>query len=922
MASNDLPDSLPSLPASFIETYKSDTNKFVTWLAIAGEKCGFRLSSSKQIVSEPSDGSAETKVSGLKGRARKLAKEANRAVQNPISITKTLPLRDFIPLAKRIASFTKPRPQIPLSVIKKLERAIDLRQRCASWFHVRPHSAVSAASNQSHQNFIEVLVKVLDILRPLCSPVMNGGEEETHQSKDKPAKDADPLVKLYNSFEALTVEAAEEEEDLANLTLHHTRAKVGRPTKVEKSTFVPEPRSRDDEFMLGCFCFFQDLQEVRSFLQGIWQRYYDKVITLVTASLVTTAAFDFIQRVEQRFNATFSQSGDYYDCFVDQMFRRACTAREHLFLAKRDFEITAENLIDTQPYVDDMAEEADWIMLPSWHSLKRCTTLNLEDEGRSPAKDRTIQVPDGDMTKFWQDFEKDPFYTRRKGQQMIDEALLSSCLTTFHDQAHGSGGDAFRMGVKEMMVTKVIPAWLVLATQNFLDIHHIFKGDISRGSHEFQQTREVIRTRLDQHIEELEKNPGVKSWDDCDRNSLDKYRNSFFADDAKDVPTLFALNPVGAGLREFFTVSYYRWKGVETVNSMDTMGMAHLYHAAQLESRCASWPDMDFVVHAQTAEIIFWGGLPTNFEQCCLKAHLAIGGSIQSHSTTDRTKSPVRRRGKFQSNRLLVANDIPFTTILSTRSLGSQPRDVERTAENLELVLNATLRGIDRSKFNIDRDGKLLHRAELMKLTLRKPQPTLRHLLVALEESLMQETPILYFDFYGFRLVCHTLLKTIHAQTKAGWVRTLRGSSFEEGPRPMFCTPIVPQEILTMTKCCRLWEKTFNLPGWSERVLNEVAEMLEEYIGRNGSAGVNDLRQFASGGLAWAGYQARMGGSVLTSASTSLSNDDAQAPRVPRRTLSSITDDELRRSGLWGRDAVLEVAVSGESELRRALLRL
>jgi hypothetical protein len=121
----------------------------------------------------------------------------------------------------------------------------------------------------------------------------------------------------------LSVEVVEEEEeeDFADLPLHRNLAKVGKATKADKRTFVPEARSHEDEFMLVCFCFFQDSQEVRLFLQGIWQRYYDKVITLVIASLVITAAFDFVHRVEQNFNATFSQSGDYYDCFVNQMFR-------------------------------------------------------------------------------------------------------------------------------------------------------------------------------------------------------------------------------------------------------------------------------------------------------------------------------------------------------------------------------------------------------------------------------------------------------------------------------------------------------------------------------------------------------------------------------------------------------------------------
>jgi hypothetical protein len=110
-------------------------------------------------MSEPSDDSAETRIPRSKGEARKLARDADQAAQKPISITKTLPLRDFIPLAERIAHFMKPPPQIPSSIIKKLERAIDLRQRCASWFHFGPRGTVSVTSNESHQYFIEVLWK-------------------------------------------------------------------------------------------------------------------------------------------------------------------------------------------------------------------------------------------------------------------------------------------------------------------------------------------------------------------------------------------------------------------------------------------------------------------------------------------------------------------------------------------------------------------------------------------------------------------------------------------------------------------------------------------------------------------------------------------------------------------------------------------
>jgi hypothetical protein len=66
---------------------------------------------------------------------------------------------------------------------------------------------------------------------------------------------------------------------------------------------------------------------------------------------------------------------------------------------------------------------------------------------------------------------------------------------------------------------------------------------------------------------------------------------------------------------------------------------------------------------------------------------------------------------------------------------------VERATENLQLVLNAALHGIDRSKFKQDVHGVLLNRAELLKLTSRKRNATLRELLAALEQNLTQRHP-------------------------------------------------------------------------------------------------------------------------------------------------------------------------------------
>ena len=85
--------------------------------------------------------------------------------------------------------------------------------------------------------------------------------------------------------------------------------------------------------------------------------------------------------------------------------------------------------------------------------------------------------------------------------------------------------------------------------------------------------------------------------------------------------------------------------------------------------------------------------------------------------------------------------------IFWARRLGSRVRDIERTAENLDLVLHAALHGIDRSKFKQDLAGKIVNRAELPKLTSRKPKATLRQILAVLEQNLEQEVPIFVFRF-------------------------------------------------------------------------------------------------------------------------------------------------------------------------------
>lgn len=669
-------ESLPSLPSSLIDSYrqyKSDTNSFTNWLVNVGTKSGFRLPSSTPETPQIPPPPPQKSGPRLKGKDRKLAKEA--AKNDPASVssdsdrmTKVLPLRDFPELARHIASITNPPIQVPQSIIKKLERAIALRHQCASWFKTEAEGRPSLASNDSHQHFIEVLEIVLQILQPLFNRASGAGQRrDTTRNDGKCAEDPDPDAKLRNRFAALTTETGEEDGELEVLLQPRTSGKARKPTLFERASFVPEPQSQKDEFLLGCFCFFQDVQDVRQFLQEIWHKYKETQVTLVTASLVTTAALDFVRRAEVNFKATLSQTGDYYDCFVDQMFRQACEVRGQAFVAKRELNARSLNTYETLAYSDDMAGEAEWIMLPTWDMLRQCARFYFENEDGSRAIYKLNPVPEGKMAEFWQKQALDAglTHTELTRQLWFNRLLLGLGMMSFTNQPEDIGVDGFREGLNDMTFTKKVPAWLVFAAQNFLDIHHILKGDISRGLHELESTCAGIRYKIQQHIDALGQLAQPSILDEQDGRWLKTYREKFFGDDCKDFGAVFAMHPLGAGLRLFFAVSWFRRSGADCRNSADIVAMAQLYQAAQLQSNCVKWPDMEFILTSQTPEYIFFGGRPTTYKQSCLKTELAAGYSIRNKNLIlTMPEDPILSRN---GHRLLTLDDTPFTTAFWAR---------------------------------------------------------------------------------------------------------------------------------------------------------------------------------------------------------------------------------------------------------------
>lgn len=158
---------LPDILFSSYQRYKEDTNVFTTWLSQAARSCGYnrsRLEKEDLILAKPAQSNA-TAAPRLKGKARKEAKAAgatnniatsNVPVSPPTPIAKyELTTKQLLEQAQAVTQSMRPKVQLPVDVLKVVQRAIHARQRCAAWFEET--KSKNATSTEGHAHFIAVL---------------------------------------------------------------------------------------------------------------------------------------------------------------------------------------------------------------------------------------------------------------------------------------------------------------------------------------------------------------------------------------------------------------------------------------------------------------------------------------------------------------------------------------------------------------------------------------------------------------------------------------------------------------------------------------------------------------------------------------------------------------------------------------------
>jgi hypothetical protein len=313
---------LPDFLFDSHKRYKADTNRVAAWLAETAQKCGYVLKSQSSSGSAPTGG----------GRGKSKAGERTVPTNEAMKPGYTIRTQELITMAEVIAA-RKPPIKTPSVVIQLLHSAITLRTRCTQWFSSQ--ASDHAVKNAAHYHFITVLEKILQILQPASS---------TSFSNDTDTE----VDTLTNIFDVLDIEESEMTEIASPVAEKNIDVKNHIPPR----RYAVE--SDDGEVYFAIYCFFDDLNIMRHFLQSIWEDYKNGNENLITASVTTNMAFQLVQQAEQELIATLPRLKSYNE-ISGLFYMLLCNLRG------QDSEYREEHDDVVNPAMMDVAE---WLYLP------------------------------------------------------------------------------------------------------------------------------------------------------------------------------------------------------------------------------------------------------------------------------------------------------------------------------------------------------------------------------------------------------------------------------------------------------------------------------------------------------------------------------------------------------------------------------
>lgn len=498
---------LPSFIQSSYQAFREDLDILAKWLAITAKHCGCPA----DLLSLPGPSTTPSQpvhpLPNLKGAARKKAQKARKArkaskenlpsLDNPDrhadAARYIIRVKDFVTLAECIARFDKPVVEVPVTVVKVLSRAIELRRQNPIWNAVRADFMDVEKNNQSHADFLDILERTREILKPRMpskilddfslTPSLKSGDQE-----DSDARADEHISKKFDSLDVQEPSQSFPDAPDVQLETHINRSR-------ELNYEAEQPQGKDEEY-LATHCLFRDVMQIRSFLHELWASYRFNDTALVAASLTTNTAIEFVRGLEQELLQRFPDM-DGYETIHSLYYCGLCHYSGHDPTSKQK----PEDSINFEVY--DLAEG---VMLPTYYELQSFQKSILPDHipvlepGHHGVRD---------VTTTW--IQKSDREKVRDDHLVLVEAFTDLALITTITSRTTLSEDELMRGIRQMAPEKVIPLWLVFATQSFLDTQHVLSRDVHRGYTDLQRTATSIRASMTQNLK-FHKSIQIGDW--------------------------------------------------------------------------------------------------------------------------------------------------------------------------------------------------------------------------------------------------------------------------------------------------------------------------------------------------------------------------------------------------------------------------
>ncbi|KAI4915341.1 hypothetical protein J4E85_010466 [Alternaria conjuncta] len=686
---------MASFFSSNYRQYKKDTEYIAGWLAATAEKVGYQRSS---CLAPPQ--STPQPAKRLKGKARKEAQKAAAASANTPADTYRINVGEFVPMAEAIAKKV-PKVEVPGALSKLFDRAIQAREKAATWFKQSHSDTVLDESNQTHAHFVEILRNAADILQPLVKESVPRAQRKEPSQKS----DVDTLREMKNTFSSLAVdpenaaEEAEPEDELEEEPTPRRDDSMESLPPVNPVEIQQDESEIESEFFFAIQSFITNIHELRDIVQEVWFSYKDGKVDLVNASVIANTAIDLVRHAESEFDLTLVRPKKY-----PQKNYPVWVLPALLLISQHP------DIIDPSDFMDFLfpsglmmpgshaCSQVYWCMWPVYAGLKyylEAIRISKKPKTDIPIVAKSAFNPVGGV-------HKDTYRT-------LELARMFRHTTSRHGETIAM--DEVSRGMAHMFKHRQIPIWTTFGIQILLDIQDILTKD------HLHDPFDELNVRVDREVamkEALERSwiqpfPTEGHAADIRKDmATDLTYTKAVADDPCET---LKPNPIRCGLLMYDAYLQLNTSGYQLERALGQICMmTHLYVATKLlHPESPVWPDMEYLIHQQDEARLFFGGAPQTLGESLRKVYLMVGRTASDAAREPRgkkTSKTLKEMRKLRDGRWLQEPSI-LAPIFLERSFGWATTDA--AVDDKVRQLNNTLRSETElvrlaKKFNRERD--------------------------------------------------------------------------------------------------------------------------------------------------------------------------------------------------------------------------